>query len=73
MNHSSFPPNSEKHLSQIPALQVLMNLGFTYLPPSEALAARGGKVGNVLLEGILWEIQRKSKDRLRVSDKTTRR
>ena len=45
----------EKYLSQIPALQVLINLGYRYLTPTEALAARGGKAGNVLLEGILRE------------------
>ncbi len=43
----------ETYLSQIPALQVLVNLGFEYLTPAEALAARGGKAGNVLLEEIL--------------------
>ncbi len=43
----------ETYLSQIPALQVLVNLGFEYLTPIEALAARGGKAGNVLLEEIL--------------------
>ncbi|MDZ4350533.1 MAG: type I restriction endonuclease subunit R [Xanthomonadaceae bacterium] len=43
----------EKHLSQIPALQVLVNLGYQYLTPAEALAARGGRAGNVLLEEIL--------------------
>jgi type I restriction enzyme, R subunit len=32
----------EKYLSQIPALQVLVNLGYQYLMPAEALAARGG-------------------------------
>lgn len=45
----------EKYLSQIPALQVLVNLGYQYLTPAEALAARGGKAGNVLLEDILRE------------------
>lgn len=45
----------EKYLSQIPALQVLVNLGCRYLTPAEALAARGGKAGNVLLEEILRE------------------
>lgn len=43
----------ELFLSQIPALQLLVNLGYQYLAPSEALAARGGKAGNVLLENIL--------------------
>jgi len=43
----------EKAISQIPALQVLVNLGFEYLSPDEALAARGGRSGNVLLEEVL--------------------
>lgn len=45
----------EKYLSQIPALQLLVNLGFQYLTPTEALAARSGRAGNVLLEEILRE------------------
>jgi type I restriction enzyme R subunit len=45
----------EKYLSQIPALQVLVNLGYQYLTPAEAVVARGGKAGNVLLEEILRE------------------
>lgn len=45
----------EKYLSQIPALQVLINLGYTYLSPEQALAARGGKTGQVLLESVLRE------------------
>ncbi len=44
---------NEKYLSQIPALQQLINLGFEYLPPDQALAARQGKTGNVLLEDVL--------------------
>ncbi len=43
----------EKYLSQIPALQVLINLGYRYLAPAETLAARGSRTGNVLLEEIL--------------------
>ncbi|HFD86832.1 MAG TPA: type I restriction endonuclease subunit R, partial [Gammaproteobacteria bacterium] len=46
---------NEKYLSQIPALQQLINLGFEYLPPDQALAARQGKTGNVLLEEVLRE------------------
>jgi type I restriction enzyme R subunit len=53
----------EKYLSQIPALQVLVNLGYQYLTPAEALAARGGKAGNVLLEEILRE-QLKKRNRI---------
>ena len=46
---------NEKYLSQIPALQLLINLGFEYLPPEKAIAERQGKYGNVILEGILRE------------------
>lgn len=45
----------EKYLSQIPALQVLVNLGYQYLTPAEGLAARGGRASNVLLEEVLRE------------------
>jgi len=44
---------NEKYLSQIPALQVLINLGYEYLPPGKVSVERQGKTGNVLLEGIL--------------------
>jgi type I restriction enzyme R subunit len=44
---------NEKHLSQIPALQLLANLGYRYLTPAEALAMRGGRLSNVLLEEVL--------------------
>jgi type I restriction enzyme R subunit len=46
---------NEKYLSQIPALQVLINLGYQYLSPAQALEQRLGKTGNVLLESILRE------------------
>ncbi|RJQ14645.1 MAG: restriction endonuclease subunit R, partial [Nitrospiraceae bacterium] len=44
---------NEKYLSQVPALKQLINLGFEYLTPEQALSARQNKAGNVLLEGIL--------------------
>lgn len=43
----------EKYLSQIPALQQLITLGFTYLTPNEALSERQGRYDSVLLERIL--------------------
>ncbi len=46
---------NEKYLSQIPALQLLINLGYEYLPPEQVMKQRQGKTGNVLLEGILRE------------------
>jgi type I restriction enzyme R subunit len=44
---------NEKYLSQVPALQVLINLGYEYLPPEKVSVERQGKTGNILLEGIL--------------------
>lgn len=44
---------NEKHLSQIPALHLLANLGFRYLTPAQALAMRSGRPSNVLLEEVL--------------------
>ena len=37
--------SNEKYLSQIPALQLLINLGFAYITPEQALAERQGKAG----------------------------
>jgi type I restriction enzyme R subunit len=51
---------NEKYLSQIPALQLLINLGYTYLTPEQALAARGGKPGQMLLEEVLRERLKKN-------------
>jgi type I restriction enzyme R subunit len=47
------PSFKEDHISQIPALQLLQNLGYIYLSPDEALKQRNGKTTAVLLEGIL--------------------
>ena len=47
------PSFREDLVSQLPALQLLLAMGFQYLSPAEALAQRGGKTANVLLEGIL--------------------
>lgn len=49
----STPSFIEDHISQIPALQLLMKLGYKYLTPQEALEARGNRYSNVLLETIL--------------------
>ena len=37
------PSFLEDHISQIPALQLLINMGYTYVPPAQAEAWRGGK------------------------------
>jgi type I restriction enzyme R subunit len=50
---SELPSFLEELSSQIPALQLLTAMGYIYLTPAEALAARGGKPGSVILDGIL--------------------
>lgn len=47
------PSYIEDHISQIPALQLLIKMGYTYLTPDEALELRNGRTSNVLLEPIL--------------------
>ena len=44
---------TEKHQSQIPALQLLVAMGFTPLFPEEALRLRGGRLRNVTLDDVL--------------------
>src|SRR5213075_1326623 len=53
------PSFQEDHISQVPALQLLQNLGYTYLRPQEVHLERKGKLSNVLLEGILAQQLRK--------------
>ena len=60
------PSFKEDHISQIPALQMLVKLGYTYLSPVEAERLRGGKSTNVLLEDILRK-QLKEINSIRVS------
>ena len=47
------PSFKEDHISQIPALKLLINLGYSYLSPEQALRYRSGKTSNVILEDIL--------------------
>ncbi|UWX54337.1 HsdR family type I site-specific deoxyribonuclease [Maribacter litopenaei] len=47
------PSFKEDHISQIPALQLLIKMGYTYINQQEANEARGDKLSNVLLEEIL--------------------
>lgn len=44
---------NEKLLSQLPAVQLLMAMGYEYISPEAALTERQGKTSNVLLENIL--------------------
>jgi type I restriction enzyme, R subunit len=47
------PSFKEDHISQIPALQFLQNLGYQYISPEDAIRKRRNKSANVLLEDIL--------------------
>ena len=47
------PSFLEDHISQIPALQLLQNLGYSYLTPGETVSLRGGKLSGVVLDGVL--------------------
>jgi hypothetical protein len=49
------PSFQEDHISHVPALQLLQNLGYTYLSPQEVILRRRGRFSNVLLEGVLAE------------------
>ncbi len=50
----SLAPNFlESHVSQIPAIQLLQQLGYSYLSPEEVAVERRGKLGGVLMEQIL--------------------
>jgi type I restriction enzyme R subunit len=64
------PSFKEDHISQIPALQMLQKLGYTYLSPTESLQLRGGKTINVLLEDVLRK-QLKEINSIRVSSVKT--
>lgn len=47
------PRLQEEYSAKIPALALLARLGWTFLPPEQALAERGGKTGEVVLRGVL--------------------
>ncbi len=48
------PPSFQEALiSQIPALRLLQQLGYTYLTPEEGAVERKGKFGRVILENVL--------------------
>ncbi len=49
----------EDLVSHLPALQLLQQVGYRYLTPTEALDLRGGKRSRVVLEAILIEQLRK--------------
>ncbi|MFN7188929.1 MAG: type I restriction endonuclease, partial [Cyclobacteriaceae bacterium] len=64
------PSFKEDHISQLPALQFLQKLGYTYLTQAEALKLRGEKTTIVLLEDVLSR-QLKEINSIRISSTKT--
>jgi type I restriction enzyme R subunit len=52
----TLPKTLEDFSSKIPALLLLQRMGYTYLNPELALAARGGKTGELILRQVLVEV-----------------
>lgn len=53
MNQSFTPKFQEEYSAKLPALALMTNLGWSFLSPNEALAARSGKQDEVVLRQIL--------------------
>ncbi len=49
----STPSFLEDHISQLPAIQLLVNMGYEYITPDKADELRGGKNSHVLFESVL--------------------
>ncbi len=66
------PSFKEDHISQVPAIQLLQKLNYTYISPGETERLRGGKTSNVLLEDILRkQLKEINSDKRISSTKTT--
>jgi len=65
------PSFKEDHISQIPALQLLQNMGYSYVSPVEAERMRGGKTSNVMLEEILRKQLKEINSEKRISSTKT--
>jgi len=61
---NTIPLILEDHVSQVPALQLLMAMGWEYLRPDEAISMRGSRLANVILDGVL-EQQLRAMNRIR--------
>jgi len=54
------PKFQEEYSAKLPALALLTNLGWSFLSPGQALAARGGKANEVVLRQVLrGELQKR--------------
>lgn len=58
MNYNT-PKFQEEYSAKLPALTLLSNLGWTFLPPEQALTARDGKTDQVVMRGLLREALQK--------------
>ncbi len=55
------PKFQEEYSAKLPALTLLTNLGWSFLSPEQALAARGGKANEVVLRQVLRsELQKRT-------------
>jgi type I restriction enzyme R subunit len=54
------PSYLEKVQSQLPALQLLAQMGWQYLPPEECVRLRDGRLGTAVLEPVLTEFIRRN-------------
>lgn len=51
----TLPKFQEEYSAKLPALTLLANLGWQFMPPAQALAARGGRMDQVVLREVLRE------------------
>jgi type I restriction enzyme R subunit len=59
---SQAPDTAEIYSSHVPALATLVTLGWSYMPPVECIAARGGNQGVLLLPVLVEELRRRTFD-----------
>ena len=61
MTTQAAPKFQEEYSAKLPALALLTNLGWSFLSPERALAARGGKTDEVVLRQVLrGELQKRT-------------
>lgn len=51
----TLPKFQEEYSAKLPALTLLAYLGWQYMSPAQALAARGGRMDQVVLREVLRE------------------
>lgn len=55
LEYQPIPDYLEKTQSQLPALEMLIKMGWKYLSPGECVDIRGGRLGTVILDSILTD------------------